>query len=222
MLRSVGDRLLRLRLQRDEKILEIGFFLVGLLIFVLAINNLYITYTLKETKKDNTVSQEKLIYPTPSLTPSFFSNPTSTINLPTNTPIPIHTTTQSQSANTTLVKEYFIPMGTGTNQSSDWEDVAGTQTSADFGQYGNIKEIRFEASVSVPSSSQIVWVRLFNKTDKHPVWYSEVATKGETSAYLVSQPVVYDTGQKIYQVQIKSQLKGLTNLVQSRIHITLK
>lgn len=222
MLRSIGNRLLRLRLQRDEKILKVGFFLVGLLIFVLAVNNIYITYTLKGTKKDNTVSQEKLIYPTPSLATSFFSNPTPTINLPTNTPVPIITTTQSQNVTTTLVKEYFIPMGTGTNQSSDWEDVAGTQTSADFGQYANIKEIRFEASVSIPSSSQIVWVRLFNKTDKHPVWYSEVVTKGETSAYLVSQPVVYDTGQKIYQVQIKSQLKGLTNLVQSRIHIILK
>lgn len=222
MLRSIGNRLLRLRLKRDEKILEIGFFLVGLLIFILIINALYITYTLKNVKKENLSAQEKSIYISPSPIPSICPNCATPTISPTSTTIPSPLPTQTEKVNIPLVKEYFIPLGTGTNQSEDWEDVAGTQTTADFGQYTNIKEVRFEASVTVPSSSQIVWVRLFNKTGKHPVWYSEVITKGESSAYLVSQPIIYDTGQKTYQVQIKTQLKGLTNLVQSRIHITLQ
>lgn len=216
MLRSIGNRLLRIRLQRDEKTMQIALRVFSVVILFLFLHTAYLTYKVEKNKaQQKEVIEQTTVIASPTLTPQAQS--LSTI---TNTPTQV--TIQKQQVNTPLVKEYFIPLGTGTNQSSDWENVAGTETSADFGQYTNIKEIRFEASVSIPSSSQIVWVRLFNKTDKHPVWYSEVVTKGETSAYLVSQPIIYDTTQKTYQVQIKSQLKGLTNLVQSRIHITLQ
>lgn len=216
MLRSIGDRLLQIRLQRDEKTIRIVLLIFGITILLLFLNTLYLTYNLGKNKSQ----QKEIIEQT-----TVIENPTSTPQAQTpssETNAPAQVTIQKQQVNTTLVKEYFIPLGTGTNQSNDWENIAGTETSTDFGQYTNIKEIRFEASVSVPTSSQLVWVRLWNKTDKHPVWYSEVATKGETSAYLVSQPIIYDIGQKTYQVQIKTQLKGLTNLTQSRIHITLQ
>lgn len=216
MLRFIGDRLLQIRLQRDEKTIQIVLLIFGIIILLLFLNTIYLTYNLGKNKaQQKEVIEQSTIITNPTSIPQNQS-PSPVTNTPT------QATIQKQQINTPLVKEYFIPMGTGTNQSSDWENVAGTETSADFGQYTNIKEVRFEASVTVPSSSQLVWVRLFNKTDKHPVWYSEATTKGETSAYLVSQPIIYDTGQKTYQVQIKSQLKGLTNLVQSRIHITLQ
>ena len=95
-------------------------------------------------------------------------------------------------------------------------------TSLDFGSYNRIKEVHFEASVYVPTANQSVSVRLYNVTDKHPVWYSEVTMAGGPSAYLTSPAVSYDTGTKLYQVQMKTQLQSTANLVQSKIHVTLQ
>ena len=112
-------------------------------------------------------------------------------------------------------------MGSGSSQAGDWTDVPGLEASVDFGKYKSIKEIRFEASISVPTANEAVWVRLFNKTDQHPVWFSEATMTGGASSYLVSSPITYDKGSKTYQVQMKTQLKYTANLTQSRIHITL-
>lgn len=117
-------------------------------------------------------------------------------------------------------KEYYVPLGTGTNVTDDWTDVSGASAYIDTTSYGKIKEARFEATVITPSGSQRVWVRLFNATDKHPVWYSDITTDTSGAQLLTSPVITLDKGNKLYQVQMKSQLKGLTNLNQSRVHIT--
>ncbi len=121
---------------------------------------------------------------------------------------------------TSSAKEYYVPLGSGTNATDDWTDVAGASAYIDTSSYGKIKEARFEATVVTPAGSQRVWVRLFNATDKHPVWYSEVTTDTSGAQLLTSPTITLDKGNKLYQVQMKSQLKGLTNLNQSRVHIT--
>jgi len=120
---------------------------------------------------------------------------------------------------TTGVKEYFVPLGSGTNATDEWTDVAGASALVDTTAYGKLKKVTFEATVSQPVSSQKIWVRLYNATDKHPVWYSEVTTDNAGPILLTSAAITLDTGNKLYQVQMKTQLKGLTNLTQSRIHI---
>lgn len=117
-------------------------------------------------------------------------------------------------------KEYYVPLGSGTNTTSDWTDVVGASASIDTASYGKIKQATFEATVTVPAGSQTVWVRLFNATDKHPVWSSEVTTESSGPILLTSKPITLDSGNKLYQVQMKTQLKALTNLVQSRVRIT--
>lgn len=119
----------------------------------------------------------------------------------------------------TGVKEYFVPLGSGTNATSDWTDVLGASAYIDTTSYGKIKKVTFEATISQPVSSQKVWVRLYNSTDKHPVWYSDVDTDSAGPVLLTSPAITLDSGNKLYQVQMKTQLKGLTNLTQSRIHI---
>lgn len=118
------------------------------------------------------------------------------------------------------VKEYFVPLGSGANASSDWTDVAGVSAYIDTGSYGKIKKATFEATIAQPVSSQKVWIRLFNATDKHPVWYSEVLTDSAGPILLISPAITLDVGNKLYQVQMKTQLSGVTSLTQSRIHIT--
>lgn len=121
---------------------------------------------------------------------------------------------------TNNAKEYYVPLGSGTNVTDDWTDVAGASAYIDTTSYGKIKETRFEATVVTPTGSQRIWVRLFNATDKHPVWYSDVTTDASGPQLLTSPSINLDKGNKLYQVQMKSQLKGLTNLNQSRVHIT--
>lgn len=119
-----------------------------------------------------------------------------------------------------VAKEYYVPLGTGTSSSNDWTDVSGASASVDTAQYPRIKKVVFEATVSVPNGNQVAYVRLFNLTDKHPVWYSEQSMNTSGPTLLISQPITLDKGNKTYQVQMKTQLQFPANLNQSRIHIT--
>lgn len=124
------------------------------------------------------------------------------------------------SATTATAKEYFIPLGTGTNATSDWSDVVGASASVDTAQYPRIKKVVFEATLAVPTGNQVAYVRLFNETDGHPVWYSEMFMNTTGPTLLTTQAITLDKGSKLYKVQMKTQLKYPANLNQSRIHIT--
>lgn len=116
-------------------------------------------------------------------------------------------------------REFFIPLGSGTNNTDDWADVAGALAYIDSNNYDRIKRVLFEASVHIPSGNQKAYVRLFNATDKHPVWFSEMSFEGGSPQFLVSNPINLDPGNKLYQVQMKTQLKYKVDLIQSRVHI---
>lgn len=125
------------------------------------------------------------------------------------------------SAPISATKEYYVPFGSGTGSSSDWEDVSGLQAYVDSLSYGNIKSVVFEASLHVPTGNENAAVRLYNATDNHPVWYSELDFTGNTSSvFLSSKPISLDNGNKLYKVQMQTQLQFPAVLDQSRIHIT--
>lgn len=117
------------------------------------------------------------------------------------------------------VNEYFIPLGSGVTSSGDWEDLSGIQGYVDTNNYGKMKKVVFEISLRVPTGNQTVWARLYNKTDNHPVWYSEVSMDGGTPVLLTSKPIELDSGNKLYVVQVKTQLKYNAYVDQARIHI---
>ena len=119
-------------------------------------------------------------------------------------------------ATVNTVKEFYVPLGTGTVGSTDWTDVKGAAAHIDTKLYGKFKKVTFEASISVPSGTASV--RLFNATDKHPVWYSEMTLSNAGPELLTSSGITLDGGNKLYQVQMKSQLGATTNLLQSRVH----
>lgn len=117
-------------------------------------------------------------------------------------------------------KEFFIPFGSGSNATSDWEDVAGLKAYIDSTKYSSIKNVVFEASVRIPTGNEAAYVRLFNETDKHPVWFSDVSLEGGEAKLLVSSPITLDAGNKLYKVQMKTSLKFTAILDQARLHIT--
>jgi hypothetical protein len=132
------------------------------------------------------------------------------------------TNTASTSSSTASIvsianKELYVPLGTGINATTDWVDVKGAAAYIDTKLYGKFKKVSFEASTS--GTSGVVYVRLYNATDKHPVWYSEMNMSGAGPELLVSPAITLDAGNKLYQVQMKSQLGSPTNLLQGRVHI---
>lgn len=131
-----------------------------------------------------------------------------------------NTHTSVLGATSTRSREYHIYLGSGINTTDDWTDVAGLQAYVDSTKYGTISKVTFDATVRVPTGNQTVWVRLYNVTDKHPVWYSEMTMNGNGPALLTtSQNLTLGTGQKLYQVQMKSQLKHQAYVDGSRLRI---
>ncbi len=116
-------------------------------------------------------------------------------------------------------KEYYLSFGSGSNATEDWADVPGLQAYIDTTKYNGIESARFEASLFIVNGNQKAYARLYNVTDKHPVWFSEVSLEGGQPTLLISDPISLDAGNKLYQVQMKTQLQSPTNLLQSRVHI---
>ena len=215
MLSEFRDRLAS-RLFMDERYSTIMFISIGILLIAILGNVIYLNTVLLNRKESlSTVSK---LNNTKNI-----SNVLSPTISPTLIPLVSPTSQPAQILPTQLIKDYFIPLGSGSTQATTWTDVAGATAQVNFGSYTNVKEIHLEASVVVPNANQTVGVRLFNVTDQHPVWYSDVyMNSNQTSAYLTSSPIVYDTGLKTYQVQMETQLGAVANLVQARIHILLK
>ena len=105
---------------------------------------------------------------TPSATPR--STKTQSVAFPTSAPV-IQPTSAGQQQ--TTVKEFFIPLGTGSSTAADWTDVPGVKAEVDSSKYPNIQKVLFEASTHVPNANEIVEVRLYNESDKYVVGNSE-------------------------------------------------
>lgn len=192
--------------------------------FLLFVNILAIDYWIYTTDFQNPKKLETSKQPTvqKTVTTNVQSCPQSCISYiqeATASSVVSETTTGGVSK-TSQIREFFIPIGSGTNSSSDWEDVAGLQVVVDTAQYGKIKNAYFEVSVNVPNGNEIVYVRLYNVTDKHPVWFSELTfVNANTAQQLTSDNITLDSGNKAYKVQMKTQLKIPASLNSSRIRI---
>ena len=199
-------------LHKDEKRINLAIFLLLCFVIIFSGVTAYFRRTIRTLENKSSQAQNMLtIEPTVSVAPAV-SQLTSATPHPS---IPTANKTKNSGS-----KQAYINTGFGTNQSADWADVFGAATTADIGEYTHIKEVRFEAFINVPTSNGTVSVRLYNKTDNHPVWNSEVTKEGTIDTYHFISPVVtYDSGPKLYQVQMKSQLNVVANLVQSRIAI---
>lgn len=117
------------------------------------------------------------------------------------------------------VKEFFIPLGSGSSASSDWTDLPGVVAEVDSTKYSNVQKVLFEASVHVPNANQIVELRLYNKSDRYVVGNSEFLYPSGTTENFRIAAIQLGQGAKTYQVQMKTQLGQTAILDQARIHI---
>lgn len=208
MKKSFRDRFFLVRLSRDEQKIRTAIILIGVLLLVLFANTAYLTYLSLQKQPPATAEKSNNNLPSPTSLPTV--SPTV---MPTPTFIPVAQTGPE-------VKEVFIPFGSGSTLATSWTNVPGLTAQIDFGKYRDIKEIHFEATVGIPTQNESASVQLFNVTDMHPVWYSPITlTDGQ---FISSNPIIYDVGPKIYQVQMMTSLGFLANLYQARMHIILK
>lgn len=147
----------------------------------------------------------------------------SKVALPTATPTvtPVSTFVPIPDSPTPAVREYYIPFGQGTSTATDWTDVEELQVTIDSKLYGMRRDVLFEASMHIPTGNETAYVRLYNVTDKHPVWFSDVSMDGGAGRLLVSKPVHLDEGKKLYQVQMKTSLGSQAVLDQARLHVVV-
>lgn len=116
------------------------------------------------------------------------------------------------------VKEYYITLGSGSTKSSVWEDIAGVEAVIDTTNYPAIKSIVFEVFLNIPTANGMVKAKLYNVTDKHDVWFSEVSSEGPL---LTKKETVIglESGAKTYRVMGLSSLKYDANIENARIRI---
>lgn len=120
---------------------------------------------------------------------------------------------------TTITRESYIPLGSGSTSKSDWEDLTATETILNPANYGRIKEAYFIASLTNPTQNGQIEAQLYNVTDKHLVWGSLVIMNGPPSQTITSDKIVLDTGTKLYRVQLKSSLQFPSSLNNAKIRI---
>ena len=120
------------------------------------------------------------------------------------------------------VKEFYIPLGGGSNKSSDWVELGGIESVIDMANYPNVKSIIFEASMRIPTANGRVYAKLYNITDQHDVWFSEVSSEGSVSSRTESKNINLAPGRKLYRVMMKSTMSYEAFLDSARIKILLK
>lgn len=210
MLSYIKDRFLRRRIEKDEKEIKIGFTVSGLLIIILLANVVYLNFFIVKISSSKP-SEPIAVVVTPQPPPQESVEPT---------PTPVQSAQNTAVQAAPKVKDYYLNFGSGSNQSTDWTDVSGTLNTYDLGQYQNVREVHLESNIDVPTANGTVSIRLFNKTDNYAVWNSERTVQSQTKGDLViSQNIIYDTGAKLYQIQMKSQFGVPASLLQGRLHI---
>lgn len=122
----------------------------------------------------------------------------------------------------TGVKEFYIPLGSGSTKSQDWVELAGVEAVVDSANFPNVKSVIFEASLRIPTANGRVYAKLYDVTAKHDVWYSEVWAEGSTSYRAESANINLSSGRHLYRLMMKSTMGYEALLDSARIKIILK
>ncbi|MDP1721736.1 MAG: hypothetical protein Q8L37_00850 [Candidatus Gottesmanbacteria bacterium] len=116
------------------------------------------------------------------------------------------------------VKEYYISFGSGMTQSNVWQDIPGVEAIIDTANYPAIKSVTFEVYLKIPTANGQVYAKLYNVTDKHDVWFSEVSSEGPVLTKKEAA-ITLESGARTYRVMGLSTLKYDTNIQNARIRI---
>lgn len=115
-------------------------------------------------------------------------------------------------------REYYITLGSGTTKSNSWQELAGVEAVVDTANYPAIKSVTFEVYLKIPTANGKVYAKLYNVTDKHDVWFSEVSSEGPTLTKKEAA-ITLEQGVKTYRVMGLSTLKYDASIENARLRI---
>lgn len=132
------------------------------------------------------------------------------------------TVTQPLAVSDNTAREYSIILGQGSSDSKEWEDVPGVNAYINTNNYSNISAVIFEVALRIPTANDEVYARLYNATDKTAIYSSELTTNNKDSTILQANDISLSSGNKLYQLQMKTRF-GRESLADSaRIKIYTK
>lgn len=176
----------------------------------------------------------------PLLTPSF--TPTPIVELPLSSPSPVASPVRetdcpsaclvaiSGIARPTLqstisplsAREIYIPLGNGSTKSQEWVEIPGAEAVLDTANFTKIKSMIFEAFLRISTGNGKTYAKLYNVTDQHDVWFSEVWAEGSSSQRVESAEIKLNSGRKLYRVMMKTSMGYEAVLESARLKIILE
>lgn len=115
-------------------------------------------------------------------------------------------------------REFYIPLGIGTTKNADYEEITGAEAYINRDSYPGITKVTFEVFLRNPTGNGRVYAKLYNVTDKHDVWYSEVFIEGN-GVTRKEMNITLEPGNKLYRVMLKSTLRYDAYVDAARIKI---
>lgn len=137
-------------------------------------------------------------------------------DLSSDTPTSATTTTSS----TSQVREFFVPLGSGSTFSKDWVDIPTAQATVDSSRYGQIEAVYFEASLHVINGN--VSARLVDASNGAIYTNTEIAHNNSTPTWVTSSSITLGTGERTYKVQLRSDGGWEGILDSGRLRILVK
>lgn len=213
----------------DDSFASRIFAKIAIAILVLALADLlYLNYwAISVNSRQLTVdsSQNGQIVTLPSPDPDASPSPSPIVSDSPKTIVEKETVVEkeTQTIVQTAQKEIFIPIGSGSTKNKDYIDLPGLEVTIDTAKYGVIESVVFESSIWVQDGNGKMYAQLYNKTDSHPVWNSELSTSSASGVLTTSPAITLDSGSKTYKVQARTNLvEYAAHVENARVKITLK
>lgn len=119
----------------------------------------------------------------------------------------------------TVIKEQYIPLGSGSTNSTTWVDLYGVEANVAPSNYGSIVSMYFEAAIRIPTGNGKVYARLINVTDNNSLFESEVSREGTIGGLVSSGKIPVPTTTKLYRAQLRSSIGADVVLDNARIKL---
>jgi hypothetical protein len=116
-----------------------------------------------------------------------------------------------------LIREYFVPLGSGQTSNTEWADVPSAQATINSDRYGEIVSIYFEASLSAING--MVEARILDKTTSDVIDESNISHDTSEYVWKISKPFTVGPGGKTYIVQMKSSTGETVEMSQARLKV---
>ncbi len=120
---------------------------------------------------------------------------------------------------TTKIREYHIHMGSGASTETTWHSLTSTTQIINSNNYPGSIVAKLYATVLIPNGNMFSDMRLYNETDKYPIFGSTIRFDGGGEQFLSTNRFALPVGEKKYSIQIKNQIQADTKITNSTLLI---